>query len=150
MNSSNLTAGKEIDQVRLNMNTALAPRRLRTTESLIPVNWCGSRMSHGEMLNQAQRRVTKTSPSASEEGLGGAEQGSVSGMSPRMSYRMSHQMSYRMSHRMSRRMSHRMSKYLFPLPNDDVVVILFATYLLPIRCIYRGSGALFNRQSSHT
>ena len=35
-------------------------------------------MSHGEMLNQAQRRVTKTSPS--EEGLGGAEQGSVSGM----------------------------------------------------------------------
>ena len=48
------------------------------------------------------------------------------------------------------RMSHRMSKYLFPLPNDDVVVILFATYLSPIWCIYRGSRALFNRQSSYT
>jgi len=52
--------------------------------------------------------------------------------------------------RMSHRMSHQMSKYLFPLPNDDVVVILFATYLSPIWCIYRGSRALFNRQSSHT
>jgi len=38
---------------------------------------------------------------------------------PRMSPRMS---------RMSHRVSHRISKYLFPLPNDDVVVILFATY----------------------
>jgi len=60
---------------------------------------------------------------------------------PRMSPRMS---------RMSHRVSHRISKYLFPLPNDDVVVILFATYLSPIWCIYRGSRALFNRQSSHT
>ena len=41
--------------------------------------------------------------------------------------------------RMSHRMSHRMSKYLFPLQNDDYVVILFATYLSPIWCIYRGS-----------
>ena len=56
----------------------------------------------------------------------------------------------RMSPCMSHRVSHRMSKYLFPLPNDDVVVILFATYLSPIWCIYRGSRALFNRQSSHT
>jgi len=52
--------------------------------------------------------------------------------------------------RMSHRMSHRMSKYLFPLPNDNIVVILFATYLSPIWCIYRGSRALFNRQSSYT
>ena len=55
----------------------------------------------------------------------------------------------RMSPRMSHRMSHRMSKYLFPLQNDDYVVILFATYLSPIWYIYRGSRALFNRQSSH-
>jgi len=41
--------------------------------------------------------------------------------------------------RMSHRKSHRKSHYLFPLPNDDCVVILFATYLSPIWCIYRGS-----------
>ena len=38
----------------------------------------------------------------------------------------------RMSPHISHQVSHQMSKYLFPLPNDDVVVILFITYLLPI------------------
>ena len=47
--------------------------------------------------------------------------------------------------RMSPRMSHQVSKYLFPLLNNDVVVILLTTYLSPIWCIYRGSRALFNR-----
>ena len=51
---------------------------------------------------------------------------------------------------MSHQVSYRISKYLFPLPNDDVVVILFVTYLSPIWCIYRGSRALFNRQSFYT